>query len=285
MKTILITGSNGQLGQAIQQLAASSTHRFLFTDAPALDITDPEAVKAYFVAHRVTDCINCAAYTAVDAAESDAEAARMVNVVGAENLALAAASQKATLCHISTDFVFDGQMGKPYKEGAPTNPLGVYGATKLEGEQRAMAANPRTFVVRTAWLYAAHGKNFVKTMLRLGSERPSLNVVADQVGTPTYAPDLAKVLLQLLEAPPEVAHGVYHYSNEGVASWYDFAVAIFELAGMQVEVHPIPTEAYPVPARRPSYSVLDKQKIKGALHCPVPHWRESLRHCIALLQR
>ena len=285
MKNILVTGGNGQLGQELQRLAKGSEHTFLFTDVAELDITDLSAVERYFAEKKINVCINCAAYTAVDKAETDEATAIRINVTGAENLGKACATQGAVLFHISTDFVFDGASGKLYTETDAPNPLGVYGATKLKGEQKALAANPKTYVVRTAWLYSSFANNFVKTMLRLGEERKELGIVADQVGTPTYAADLAKALLQMLEKEPgPAAFGVYHYSNEGVASWYDFAVAIFEMGGLQVKVNPIPTEAYPVPAKRPSYSVLDKRKIKESFGLSVPHWRNSLKQCLAELQ-
>jgi dTDP-4-dehydrorhamnose reductase len=292
MPTLLVTGANGQLGSELRDLAYSlPQHRFVFTDVGELDLTDGPAVQAALATQRFDFCINAAAYTAVDKAETDAETVRRINVQAVEHLARACQAHQTVLLHISTDFVFDGQKNRPYTEADAAQPLGVYGQTKLEGEQAALRLQPQTMIVRTAWLYSQHGANFVKTMLRLGRERGQLRVIADQVGTPTYARDLAAALMDMVEAwgqrsPAERASlcGTYHYSNEGVASWYDFAHAIFALAGLPVALEPIPTSQYPTPARRPTYSVLDKQKIKAAFGLAIPHWRDSLAKCLAIME-
>jgi dTDP-4-dehydrorhamnose reductase len=292
MPNLLVTGANGQLGSELRDLAYSlPQHHFVFTDVGELDLTDGQAVQAAFAAQKFDFCINAAAYTAVDKAETDAETARRVNVQAVEHLAKACQAHQVVLLHISTDFVFDGQKNRPYTETDAAQPLGVYGQTKLEGELAALRLQPQTMIVRTAWLYSQHGANFLKTMLRLGRERGHLRVIADQVGTPTYARDLAAAIIDIVEvlgqkSPAERASlcGTYHYSNEGVASWYDFAHAIFGLAGLPVALEPIPTSGYPTPAQRPAYSVMDKQKIKAAFGLSIPHWRDSLAKCLAIME-
>jgi dTDP-4-dehydrorhamnose reductase len=292
MPNLLVTGANGQLGSELRDLAYSlPQHRFVFTDVAELDLTDEAAVQAAFTAQKFDFCINAAAYTAVDKAEADAETARRINVQAVEHLAKACQAHQVVLLHISTDFVFDGQKNRPYTETDAAQPLGVYGQTKLEGEQAALRHQPRSIIVRTAWLYSQHGANFLKTMLRLGRERGHLRVIADQVGTPTYARDLAGALMDMVEAvgqknPADQADlwGTYHFSNEGVASWYDFAHAIFGLAGLPVTLEPIPTSGYPTPAQRPAFSVLDKQKIKATFGLAIPHWRDSLAKCLAIME-
>ncbi len=286
MKTILVTGGNGQLGQELKRLSDNHAASFIFTDTAELDITDRAAVTAFFDAHQIDVCINCAAYTAVDRAEEEQAAAHRVNVAGPENLALACQHYGAMLLHISTDFVFDGKACRPYPVTATAAPLGVYGETKRQGEVKVLEAHPEgTAIVRTSWLYSAYGGNFVKTMLRLGKERESLQVIADQVGTPTWARDLAVALLAMADRyfaddSPRQLRGIYHFSNEGVASWYDFAKAVFDLAGLPVTVRPIPTEAYPTPATRPAYSVLDKSHFKQTFNVAIPYWRDSLAACL-----
>lgn len=283
---ILVTGASGQLGQCLAALAPASGHEWLFTDVAELDITSRQAVLDYFAQHRPDACLNCAAYTAVDKAETDRALAHAINALGAAHLAEACAQAGALLLQVSTDFVFDGHTHLPYREDALATPLGYYGQSKLEGEQLALQHNPRTAVVRTAWLYSEYGNNFAKTMRRLGREREQLGVIFDQVGTPTYAPDLAGLLLLMAERlhAGQSSYGLYHYSNEGVASWYDFACAVFEYEGLSLQVRPLRTEEYPTPAQRPAYSVLDKAKVKADFGISIPHWRTSLRLCLQRLR-
>ena len=288
--TILITGANGQVGQCFRQLAAQYPQwQFIFNDFPELDITNRRAVFSFFQQNKINWCVNCAAYTAVDKAESEPEMARKINVAGAKNLAEACAAQKIPLVHLSTDYVYHNRQNTPFREGDPVSPKSVYARTKLSGDRAALKANPLAMVVRTSWVYSPFGNNFVKTMLRLGAERPSLNVVFDQIGTPTYAPDLAAAILQIIqkietrEVPRENLGGVWHYSNEGVTSWYDFAKAVFEIKKMACRVNPIETKDYPTPALRPPFSLLNKAKIKAAFGLEIPHWRESLEKCLTAL--
>ena len=279
---ILITGANGQLGHALQATAPAGD-QIVALDRAALDIGDGAAVDAA-VAHVGADLIiNAAAYTAVDRAESEADLAWQINGKAPGLLAMAAASSGARFIHISTDFVFDGAAGTPYSPESPTDPLGTYGASKLAGEQAALAANPASLIVRTAWVYGSHGNNFVRTMLRLMAEREEVKVVADQVGTPTYATGLAKALWALHAAG---ASGIHHWTDSGAASWYDFALAIQEealalgLLTRNVPVIPIATSDYPTPARRPSYSILDKSAAFALVGAPAPHWRVHLREML-----
>ena len=280
---ILVTGSNGQLGNEMRRVAAESceTHEFIFTDVAELDITDADAVLK--AAKGVGAIVNCAAYTNVDAAEDNEPVAQLINATAAANLAAAAKAEGALLIHISTDYVFGGDGNTPRTEDMPTCPLGAYGRTKLAGEQAIADSGCRSIIIRTAWLYSIHGKNFVKTMLSLMASRPSLNVVFDQVGTPTYAGDLADTIGIILNTPAP-AEGVYHYSNEGVCSWYDFAVAIGQLAGSSCQVNPCHSCEFPSKVERPAFSVLDKTKIRTTFSLTIPHWHASLMHCIALLQ-
>jgi len=293
---ILITGANGQLGQCFRQASAHwPGQTFTFEGSQALDISDRRAVRAYFtsrqskVEEKINWVVNCAAYTAVDKAESEPENARKINVVGTKNLAEACAEWGIPLVHFSTDYVYHNRQNTPFLETDPVSPKGVYARTKLAGERAAFRAHPLTMIIRTSWVYSAFGQNFVKTMLRLGREREALKVVADQIGSPTYAPDLAGVVLTIIQkvesglVPRESIAGVWHYSNEGVASWYDFAAAIFELEKIPCRVWPIATKDYPTPAMRPPFSVLDKSKIKAAFGLEIPHWRESLRRCLGEL--
>ncbi|MCF1420914.1 dTDP-4-dehydrorhamnose reductase [Mangrovimonas futianensis] len=274
---VLITGAGGQLGQCIKDLQISySDFEFCFTDVQDLDISNEQQVLDFFETNQIGWCVNCAAYTAVDKAESDEKMAYGINAIGAKNLALACQVHKAKLIHISTDFVFDGSQSIPYSEEAQTNPLGVYGDSKLQGELEIQDILKEHFIVRTSWLYSEYGHNFLKTMLKLGEDREVLNVVGDQVGTPTYAGDLAIVLLDVIKNNSE-QYGMYHFSNEGVASWYDFAKAIFDIQGNdRIKVGNILSEAYPTPAKRPSFSVLDKAKIKKQMNIEIPYWRDSL---------
>ncbi len=288
---MLVTGSNGQVGQELQNLAVDfPLFRFTWTGKEELDITDGAAVNAFFSQNNFAFCLNCAAYTAVDQAESDAVRAEKVNVDGVRNLALACSTGDVRLLHLSTDYVYHTGQNLPFLESDPVQPQGVYAKTKLAGERAALEVHPlKTAVIRTSWLYSSQGHNFVKTMLRLGATRPEVNVLFDQIGTPTYARDLAHAMLSMIQQVEnqEVAGdrlcGIYHYSNEGVASWYDFAVAIFDLAHMEVKVNPIETSAYPTPAKRPPFSVLNKRKFKSAFGLKIPHWRTSLQTCLQRL--
>jgi dTDP-4-dehydrorhamnose reductase len=291
--TVLITGANGQVGQCFRHLAAQYPQwHFIFNDFPELDITDRRAVFAFFRSlpdDKLKWCVNCAAYTAVDKAESEPEIARKINVSGAKNLAEACAMQRIPLIHLSTDYVYHNRQNTPFREDDPVSPKSVYARTKLAGDRAVLKANPLSMVVRTSWVYSEYGNNFVKTMLRIGAERPELKVVFDQIGTPTYAPDLAGAILQVIqkienkEVVPENAAGVWHYSNEGVTSWYDFAKAIFEIKNMTCRVIPIETKDFPTPAQRPPFSLLNKTKIKTAFGITIPHWRDSLIKCLRKL--
>jgi dTDP-4-dehydrorhamnose reductase len=276
---LLVTGAGGQLGAELcRRLRAAGHEPIAFTHREA-DFTQHEALRATIRGQRADWVINCAAHTQVDKAESEADLAFAVNRDGARALAEAVAAYAGRLVHLSTDFIFDGTQSHPYREDDPANPLGVYGRSKWEGEQAVRAVLPEAVIVRTAWVHGAHGHNFVKTILRLAAEREELNIVDDQIGSPTWTGDIADALRALVE---QDARGCYHFTNEGVASWYDFAVAIVAEAGalgfpLRVQrLRPIPTSAYPTPARRPAYSVLDKQKIRAVLGRPIPHWRESL---------
>ncbi|MBR3519526.1 MAG: dTDP-4-dehydrorhamnose reductase [Paludibacteraceae bacterium] len=280
---ILVTGANGQLGNSVRKIASNYTqHHFLYTDMPEVDITDLQLLEDLVKKENIGAIINCAAFTAVDKAESCEELAAKINVDGPKNLALAAKSVGAKLVHISTDYVFDGKSCLPLKETDPTQPIGVYGKTKRQGEIEVEKTGCDAIVIRTAWLYSEYGNNFVKTMLRLGKERESLNVVYDQVGTPTYATDLAYAIMVLLEKGFK-GFNTYHFSNEGVISWFDFTKAIFEIAGLKTKVNAIESFEYPTAAERPAYSVLNKRKIK-AEGVNVPYWKDSLVQCIKLLE-
>lgn len=280
---ILVTGCNGQLGNVIRDRQPLYPHvQWYNTDVAELDITDRDAVDRFVTENHIDGIINCAAYTAVDRAEDDVEKAKLLNVTGPANLAAAIEQTGGWLIHISTDYVFDGNHCTPYTEDEPTNPMSVYGKTKQEAEVAVMQLCRQTMVIRTAWLYSEYGNNFVKTMMRLGREREQLKVVYDQIGTPTYAGDLADAILTIVNKG--INPGLYHFTNEGVISWYDFTKAIHELTGITTcEVLPIRSEEYPTKAHRPSFSVLDKQKIKAAYGICIPYWRDSLQHCIHLL--
>lgn len=283
MKNILITGANGQLGNEMRLLATEHPeYTYFFTDVQELDICDEQAVMN-FVQENDIDCIvNCAAYTAVDKAEESVELCNKLNHIAPGYLAKAAALRGAALIQVSTDYVFDGTNHIPYRETEPTCPNSVYGRTKLAGEEEAMKQCPRTMIIRTAWLYSTFGNNFVKTMIRLGREKEQLGVIFDQVGTPTYARDLARAIYAAIAQ--DVPSGVFHFSNEGVCSWYDFTCAIHRIAGITTcRVRPLHTEEYPTPAARPHYSVLDKTKIKETLNIEIPYWEDSLRECMAQL--
>jgi dTDP-4-dehydrorhamnose reductase len=281
MSGIMITGAGGQLGRELSSLLEG---RCITSDIADLDITNEKVTEDYCNKNKPNAIINCAAYTAVDKAESDSEAAYLANDTGAKNLARAAKNLGIPYIHISTDFVFDGKKSSPYSEEDAVNPLGIYGMSKYAGEQSALSVNPDTLIIRTSWVYASHGKNFVKTMLHYGKEKGHLRVVADQIGTPTWARDLAKVIIQIL---PEAHKGygqIFNYSQEGVASWYDFACAVMELGKVDCSIEPIETSDYPTAAARPPYSVLNKKKIKTVFGIKIPHWRVSLAECMKEMQ-
>lgn len=285
MANILVTGANGQLGSELRTLAASqSQHQFLFTDRDEVDITDAQQVAKCFAEFKPHFCINCAAYTAVDKAETDQEVAYKINALAVKNLAEACTATGARFLHVSTDYVFDGQGTAPYKEDHPTNPVSVYGKTKLQGEQDALAANKDVIIIRTSWVYSEHGHNFVKTMLRLMQSRPELGVVADQWGSPTYAADLAEAILYIVNSGTWKP-GIYHYSNAGAITWHDFAQAIQEGSGFDCKVNAITTADYPTPASRPAYSVMDTQKIQEVYGIRLKDWKESLQVCLQKLQQ
>ena len=283
MKNILITGANGQLGNEMRVLSAEyPEYAYFFTDVAELDICDEQAVMEFVQANDIHVIVNCAAYTAVDKAEENVELCTRLNADAVGYLAKAAEACGAEFIQISTDYVFDGTAHVPYRETASTCPDSVYGHTKLAGEQNALTLCSRSMVIRTAWLYSTFGNNFVKTMIRLGRERDSLGVIFDQVGTPTYARDLARAIFVAIRQG--VVPGVYHFSNEGVCSWYDFTKAIHRLAGIaDCKVKPLHTEEYPTLAKRPHYSVLDKTKIKKIYNTEVPYWEDSLKECIDAL--
>ena len=285
MKNILVTGAYGQLGNEVRVLSANyPQYNFMFTDVDSLDICDKNELLDFVTGNDIRYIINCAAYTAVDKAEDDAELCEKINATAVKNLGLAAAEAGAGIIHVSTDYVFDGTSCRPYTEDMPTKPCSVYGKTKLKGEKNLLKACPNAIIIRTAWLYSPFGNNFVKTMIKLGSERESLNVIFDQVGTPTYALDLADAILKAMDQTIDTDHdkgGVYHFSNEGVCSWYDFTIKIHEIAGIKTcKVNPIETKDYPTKAARPHYSVLNKSKIKQTFNITIPHWEASLKNCI-----
>ena len=287
-RKLLITGAYGQLGREMRNALSELEGRCdaLYTDVDTLDITDAKAVDSLIASNNVGMIVNCAAYTAVDRAEDEPELCRKINVDAVANLAMAARAHGAKVVHISTDYVFDGTGCRPYTETDATCPQSVYGSTKLEGERQLTRILPQdSVIVRTSWLYSPYGKNFVKTMIALGQSRPALSVVCDQMGTPTAAADLAAAIVTLLKAG-EWKAGIYHFSNEGAISWYDFTMAIHRLAGITgCDVSPIRTDQYPTRARRPSYSVLDKSKIKSELGLRIPYWEESLARCISILKQ
>ncbi len=281
MKNILITGANGQLGNEMRVLSEENKeYTYFFTDVAELDICNEQAVMDFVKANDIHVIVNCAAYTAVDKAEENIEFCTKLNADAVGYLAKAAEANQAEFIQISTDYVFDGTAHTPYCETEPTCPNSVYGSTKLAGEQNALTLCSRSMVIRTAWLYSTFGNNFVKTMIRLGKERDTLGVIFDQIGTPTYARDLACAIYAAIRQG--VTPGVYHFSNEGVCSWYDFTKAIHRLAGIKdCKVNPLHTEEYPTPAKRPHYSVLDKTKIKATYGIEIPYWEDSLGNCIS----
>jgi dTDP-4-dehydrorhamnose reductase len=289
IKTILVTGSNGQLGQSLKAIAKNYPE-FMFTFATRtdVDLSNEHAIDDYFQQHHFDLIINCAAYTAVDKAESEPTLADQINHLAVKQLAEIAQHQNTKLIHISTDYVFNGQQYRPYIESDEVAPQSVYGQSKLSGEQALLDALPiNGLIIRTSWVYSAYGNNFVKTMLRLGQERDSLNVIFDQVGTPTYAGDLAKAIMTIVASEAfnqqKVTTEIYHYSNEGICSWYDFAKTIFELSNIACNVSPIETKDYPTPATRPHYSLLNKAKIKQQFAMTIPYWKDALQTCLSQL--
>lgn len=284
MKNVLVTGANGQLGNEMRlQAEENKAFNYFFTDVTELDICDEQAVMRYVTEHQIDVIVNCAAYTAVDKAEDNVELCDRLNHLAPGYLAKAVQSRGGCLVQISTDYVFDGTAHVPYGEEQSTSPNSVYGTTKLAGEQEAMKYCPDTMIIRTAWLYSTFGNNFVKTMLRLGREKDTLGVIFDQIGTPTYARDLAAVIYVALNKG--IVPGIYHFSNEGVCSWYDFTKMIHKLAGIGTcKVRPLRTEDYPTRATRPHYSVLDKTKIKQVYEVEIPYWVDSLKDCISRLE-
>lgn len=283
-KNILVTGANGQLGSEIKYLSKFHNINFTFTDIEELDITSMDEIEGFFSSQEFGYIINCAAYTAVDKAEEEKEEADLANHIAVKNLAVMSSKFNAKLIHISTDFVFDGSSSIPFTEEDKTNPVSVYGKTKLAGEKAVLKHGSEVIIIRTSWLYSSFGNNFVKTMIGLTKKRNSIGIVFDQLGTPTYARDLAEAILNIINSQ-DFLTGVYHYSNEGVASWYDFTKAIVEIAGIKCSIDPIETYQYPTPAKRPAYSILNKAKIKKAYNMEIPYWKTSLEKCINILKQ
>jgi dTDP-4-dehydrorhamnose reductase len=283
MSNIVVFGASGQLGQCLKTAAeAQGLTTIYFPPESEADILNKDVLKKVFEKYRPVWCINCAAYTAVDKAEDDTDLARKINKTGPGNLSSLCLEYNSILIHTSTDFIFKGDKPTPLVETDIAEPINIYGLTKLEGELEVTRVLEKYYILRTSWLYSEYGNNFVKTMLKLGSERDELKIIADQVGTPTYAMDLARCILDIISTKSE-AYGTYHYSNEGVASWYDFAKAIFDISGAKVKVLPIKTSEYSTRAIRPAYSVMDKTKIKQTLSIQIPYWRDSLIACISKL--
>lgn len=281
MANILVTGANGQLGSELQKTGFTVLDEVFYTDVAELDITDYSAVERFIKEKEIDTIINCAAYTAVDKAEEEPELAAKINTQAVANLAKAAAKEDCLLIHISTDYVFDGTATKPYTEKDKTCPVSVYGETKLAGEEAILKSRCFYIIIRTAWLYSEYGNNFLKTILRLAAERPEINVVNDQIGTPTYAEDLARAIVKIMENDERAEYeGIYHYSNDGVCSWYDFATEIVKRSGLDCKVNPVTTAEYPTRTRRPAYSVLDKTKIKHIFEVEVPDWKDALERCM-----
>lgn len=302
-KSILVTGAKGQLGQSIQKISqVYAKYHFTFVDIEDLDLTSNVAIDQYFADKCFDIVVNCAAYTAVDQAESELELADKINHLAVKRLAQIAKEKNMRLIHISTDYVFNGQNYRPYIESDVTDPQNIYGTTKLKGEQAICEISPVGCIIRTSWVYSEFGNNFVKTMLRLGVDRDSLNVIFDQIGSPTYATDLAKAIIAVIISESKESRKIldchvtnaprndnyfqiYNYSNEGVCSWYDFAKAIFELSDIECQVSPIETKDYPTPAKRPHYSLLNKSKIKNTFDIEIPYWLDSLKECLTELKK
>jgi dTDP-4-dehydrorhamnose reductase len=285
VKNILITGADGQLGQELQLLLKNKEYNVIAVNKAALDVSNKQTVTDFFEKNAVDVIINCAAYTAVDKAEGEVEKCYSINEEGAKNLSEICKKTNAIFIHISTDFVFDGSASKPIQETEHTHPLSIYGKSKLAGEQAIAASGCKFIIIRTSWLYSSFGANFAKTILRLAKDRDSLGIVCDQIGSPTYAADLAAAIEKFISNPKsEELTGIYHFSNSGVASWYDFAVAIKNIRELSVSIKPIETFEYPTPAVRPSYSVLNCRKIKQTLEMEIPHWQESLTKCLSKIE-
>ena len=281
---ILVTGSNGQLGSEIKELSSNYNYNFFFTTRDDIDITSKDSIKEFCQTNSINVIINCAAYTAVDKAESDMENADLVNRKAVKKLSIVAKELNIKLIHISTDYVFDGKNFKPYVEEFQTNPQSVYGKTKLDGENEIRDINPlNSIIIRTSWVYSYYGNNFVKTMLRLGKEKEELGVIFDQIGTPTYAKDLAKTILDIVPQIENSKVEIYNYSNEGVLSWYDFAKEIMKMAKLNCKINPIETYQYPTPAKRPHFSLLNKNKIKSTFNIEIPYWKDGLDDCLRRL--
>jgi dTDP-4-dehydrorhamnose reductase len=284
MFNILVTGSNGQVGSEIKELSTQYKYNFFFTTKASIDITSKDEIQSFCKTNNINAIINCAAYTAVDKAQNDIKNADLVNRKAVKKLALVSKELNIKLIHISTDYVFDGRNFKPYCEAFQTNPQSVYGQTKLDGEKEMIKINPQSsIIIRTSWVYSFYGNNFVKTMLRLGKEKDELGVIFDQVGTPTYAKDLAKTILDILPQINNEKVEIYNYSNEGVLSWYDFAKEIMKMAKLQCKINPIETHQYPTPAARPHYSLLNKVKIKKEFNIEIPYWKDGLDDCLKRL--
>ena len=278
---ILVTGSNGQLGSEIKELSSKYEYKFFFTDRSNIDITKKENIKTFCEINNINTIINCAAYTAVDKAESDEVNADLINRKAVKKLAIVASELNIKLIHISTDYVFDGKTYKPYVEEFQTKPNSVYGKTKLDGENEMINVNPKnSIIIRTSWVYSSYGNNFVKTMLRLGKEKTELGVIFDQVGTPTYAAHLAIAILDIIPKLNNPKVEIYNYSNEGVLSWYDFAKEIMKMAKLNCKINPIETFQYPTPAKRPHFSLLNKSKIKTTFNIEIPYWKDGLDECL-----
>ncbi len=281
---ILVTGSNGQLGSEIKELSSNYNYNFFFTTRDDIDITSKDSIKEFCQTNSINVIINCAAYTAVDKAQSDIENADLVNRKAVKKLSIVAKELNIKLIHISTDYVFDGKNFKPYVEEFQTNPQSVYGKTKLDGENEIRDINPlNSIIIRTSWVYSYYGNNFVKTMLRLGKEKEELGVIFDQVGTPTYAKDLAITILDIIPQIENHKVEIYNYSNEGVLSWYDFAKEIMKMAKLNCKINPIETYQYPTPAKRPHFSLLNKSKIKSKFNLEIPYWKDGLDDCLKRL--
>jgi dTDP-4-dehydrorhamnose reductase len=285
---ILVTGANGQLGNEIRRLCRNFPGlEFIFTDVDMLDITNPDAVSVFMEASKPAIVVNCAAYTNVDGAEADVKNARKINALAPQVLAAACAMQSAFLIHISTDYVFDGTKTEPYLEDDQTNPISVYGSSKLEGEEKIKTVFDDYVIIRTSWMYSEYGSNFMRKIISLGKEREFIEVVNDQVGSPTYARDLANCIIDIIIKsilnPEAYLPGIYHYANQGSCSWYEFTKEIFELAGINCEVRPVSTEKFPTKAKRPKYSVLNTTSIRSAFGIGIPNWRDSLKECISYL--